>query len=636
MKTLKAALLSFLFLAVACQQQSETPEPLDYGYLSLNLSLTITSEEANGRTLAVSTDDFRVTIFAADGTEVMVFDPFSTAPAEVSLPTGEYYVEAHSNNLVDAAFENPYYFGRSDNFTIDKEELKSIDIEAELANTKVAINYSTNVVNTFHSYTGTVTVASSGASLFYAQGETREGYFLTSPLDIEVNLSYTKLDGTTIDRTFTASIGDPQPKTLYNINVDATLEDGKVVFNITVDEGFDTVEVELGESASSGAEPSFFISFSNLGAAKVIETIDGGYLLLLADNSVQSYGSWDARLVKTDVNGNILWQQHYGGTGHDVGSDLIEDSSGNIYIVGNANSTDLDLAGDNIGQSDGWVIKTDNMGNLIWDLTVGTTSNDRLAALDLLSNGNIVTTGSVASFGDIFVAEITPSGTLVSSRTIAMLSVDEGYSISATDDGGYILLALSRSNPARLGNYDGYLEKVSSNGVVAWNTFLGGSGVEIPSKVLAASDGYYVAGISDSSDGDLTGNVHAGNNGWICKVNLSGGLVFSNTYGGDGIDGFSDAVFDINGDLLIIGTTYSANGDLTADPSDGNADLWVLRIDPSSSGNIIHSNTVWGLNGDFFSPSSIAETSSKNVLALGQRGGYAFVDLLKLQPDLQE
>ncbi|MEQ9375459.1 MAG: DUF4493 domain-containing protein [Imperialibacter sp.] len=251
MKALKALLLSFLFLTVACQQQSETPEPLDYGYLSLNLSLTITSEPANGRTLAVNTDDFRVTIFAADGTEVMVFDPFSSAPAEVSLPTGEYYVEAHSNNLVDAAFENPYYFGRSDNFTIDKEELKSIDIEAELANTKVAINYSANVVNTFHSYTGTVTVVSSGASLFYAQGETREGYFLTSPFDIEVNLSYTKLDGTTIDRTFTASIADPQPKTLYNINVDATLEDGKIVFNIIVDEGFDTVDIDLGDATGN-------------------------------------------------------------------------------------------------------------------------------------------------------------------------------------------------------------------------------------------------------------------------------------------------------------------------------------------------------------------------------------------------
>ena len=251
MKTIKAILLSLLFLAAACQQQSEAPEPLDYGYLSLNLSLTITSEPANGRTLAVSTDDFRVTIFAADGTEVMVFDPFSTAPAEVQLPTGEYYVEAHSNNMVDAAFENPYYFGRSDNFTIDKEELKSIDIEAELANTKVAINYSANVVNTFHSYTGTVTVVSSGASLFYAQGETREGYFVTSPLDIEVNLSYTKLDGTTIDRTFTASIADPQPKTLYNINVDASLEDGKVVFNITVDEGFDTVDIDLGDATGS-------------------------------------------------------------------------------------------------------------------------------------------------------------------------------------------------------------------------------------------------------------------------------------------------------------------------------------------------------------------------------------------------
>ncbi len=238
-----------VFILLGSCNKDEVPEVIDYGYLSLNLSLTITSEEANGRTLAVNTDDFRVTIFQADGTEVMVFDPYSSAPAEVQLPTGEYYVEAHSNNLVDAAFENPYYFGRSDNFTIDKEELKPIDIDAELANTKVAIIYSADVINTFDSYTGTVTVVSSGASLFYDQGETREGYFLTSPLDIEVNLSYTKLDGTTIDRTFTAAISDPLPKTLYNINVDAALEDGKIVFNITVDEGFDTIEIDLGDAA---------------------------------------------------------------------------------------------------------------------------------------------------------------------------------------------------------------------------------------------------------------------------------------------------------------------------------------------------------------------------------------------------
>ncbi len=247
-RKLLSPILVFLLL-LGCSQEEEFPEPTEVGYLSMSVTLTITSEEANGRIEAVDTDDFKVTIFDAGGTEIMVFDPFSSAPSEVPLPTGEYYVEAHSNNLVDAAFENPYYFGSSANFTIDKEETTTIDIVPELANTKVAILYSENVENTFDTYTGTVEVLAGGASLFYGQGETREGYFIVSPLEISVNLSYTKLDGTTIDRVLTTTIDDPQPKTLYNINVDATLENGIIIFNIVVDENFDIIDIGLGDTS---------------------------------------------------------------------------------------------------------------------------------------------------------------------------------------------------------------------------------------------------------------------------------------------------------------------------------------------------------------------------------------------------
>ncbi len=243
-------LLSLLLLTFfSCNRQDqETPIPTDFGYLSMNISVSITEEPASGRIEAVPTDTWKVTIFnASDDSEAMVFDPYSSAPAEVQLTTGEYYIEAHSNNFQEAAFENPYYFGRSANFTIDKEELKTIDIDAELANSKVAINYSPNVTSTFDSYSGTVSVVSSGASLVYNETETREGYFVSEPLAVVVDLSYTKLDGSFITRQFTANI-DAQPKTLYNVNVDATLEDGKITMNINVDESFNEEVIELGDT----------------------------------------------------------------------------------------------------------------------------------------------------------------------------------------------------------------------------------------------------------------------------------------------------------------------------------------------------------------------------------------------------
>ena len=305
MKNSIAILISILTITFSCQEPENEPGPTDFGYLSMSITLTVTSEEANGRLDAVNTDDFRVTIFDAGGTEVMVFDPYSSAPSEVALPTGEYYVEAHSNNLVDAAFDNPYYFGRSANFTIDKEETTTIDIEPELANTKVAILYSENVENTFDAYTGTVEVIATGATLFYAQGETREGYFVTSPLEIVVDLSYTKLDGTTIDKSFTTTIDDPQPKTLYNINVDATLVDGVIGFNITVDETFDVVDIDLGLTIVEGCLLTQYVVVEDTD----IETWDISYSgadLDGVDYSDNYSADSHTRTFTFDGNGNII------------------------------------------------------------------------------------------------------------------------------------------------------------------------------------------------------------------------------------------------------------------------------------------------------------------------------------------
>ncbi|XOV94854.1 MAG: DUF4493 domain-containing protein [Bacteroidota bacterium] len=279
MKSLYVLLGLAVFVFACDRNNQDTPEPTEFGYLSMNISVSITSEPASGRIEAVSTDDWRVTIFdASDDSEVMVFDPYSSAPAEVQLPTGEYYVEAHSNNFLEAAFENPYYFGRSLNFTIDKEELKTIDIDAELANSKVAINYSSNVTSTFNDYTGAVTVVSSGTTLDYVQGETREGYFVSEPLSVVVNLSYTKLDGSFITRQFSADI-DAQPKTLYNINVDATLEDGKIVLNINVDESFDVEEINIGEEVGPITDPN--------------TAVFDGIVYPLVDGYVDDYGDED-------------------------------------------------------------------------------------------------------------------------------------------------------------------------------------------------------------------------------------------------------------------------------------------------------------------------------------------------------
>ncbi|MEQ8924194.1 MAG: DUF4493 domain-containing protein [Fulvivirga sp.] len=247
-------LILFLFAStIFLSCGDDTPENQDgVGTLSLNLGLDIKANPIGGRTdEVVAIEDFLVIIFREDGTVFQQFDRAADIPSEVELPTGVYRVTASSNNESFAEFDNPFYYGESELFSIDKEELKVVTVTCTLDNMKVTVNYSENVINTFDTYSTTVQ-SDAGGVLIYNESETREGYFSVSPLQIEATLTYTKTDGSVLTKTFTGAVTDPQPKTRYEINVDAIVQDGQIVINIELDETVDLIGVELGETVNAG------------------------------------------------------------------------------------------------------------------------------------------------------------------------------------------------------------------------------------------------------------------------------------------------------------------------------------------------------------------------------------------------
>ncbi len=259
-----------IFLLITCSQP-ETPKPPieEFGYLSMSVALQIDALPASGRTEAVSPDDFVVTIHDPEGNELYRWERYVDVPAEVQLPTGSYFVRATNlESPAPAAFDQPWYFGESEVFTIDKEELKTVNVTCTLANCKISFNYSSNVLQNFTLWNSSASIIAPdgepGGSLQWAMSNSDlEGYFLTNfPIAIEVYLEYTKITNADekITRTFNHTISDPQPATHYLVNVDASLEDGKIVINITVDDDFETVEIPLGDPPSdpsgSPAPPS--------------------------------------------------------------------------------------------------------------------------------------------------------------------------------------------------------------------------------------------------------------------------------------------------------------------------------------------------------------------------------------------
>ena len=114
----------------------------------------------------------------------------------------------------------------------------------------------------------------------------------------------------------------------------------------------------------------------------IAETSDGGFVLTGETYSSGS-GSNDAFILKIDAIGDTVWAKEYGGAGSEVGWSIEEAMNGDLLLAGETSSTGA-------GQSDAWLIRVDNNGNLIWETTHGDTGTDTGRDMAELSNGNIM------------------------------------------------------------------------------------------------------------------------------------------------------------------------------------------------------------------------------------------------------
>lgn len=232
----KYHLLAFmLFLAMISCQKEEAEQEKPKGSLHLDIGVLISVNERPSLYKAAPVlDEFNVHIYSADHTEIFAFDNVTDMPANIDLETGDYYVIAYSDNNLPADFENPYYFGQTDPFTITSNTQENVQVNCLLANTIVSVVYSDNIINNFTGYV--CTVSSDAGSLVYIEDETRWGYFQTLPLNILAQLTYLKPDGSESTKTMTGSIPSPVPNRHYEITVDASIDEGMASFQVLMDE----------------------------------------------------------------------------------------------------------------------------------------------------------------------------------------------------------------------------------------------------------------------------------------------------------------------------------------------------------------------------------------------------------------
>jgi hypothetical protein len=163
------------------------------------------------------------------------------------------------------------------------------------------------------------------------------------------------------------------------------------------------------------------------GAFSVIQTSDGGYGVAGFTCSFGG-GGRDMWLIKTYGNGMMSWNRTYGGPNDDSANCVIQNSDGGYLLAGFTNSK--------VTSQSSWVVKTDAEGNMLWNQTLpGSVANKVIATIDggyalAVEYSNAFGLVKIDSFGNIIFNEVFTGPENQASVRAIVKADDGGYAIA--------------------------------------------------------------------------------------------------------------------------------------------------------------------------------------------------------------
>ncbi|MBW6490090.1 MAG: T9SS type A sorting domain-containing protein [Lentimicrobium sp.] len=347
-----------------------------------------------------------------------------------------------------------------------------------------------------------------------------------------------------------------------------------------------------------------------------------GYIIA-AERESNSLGS-DIILIRTDLYGNLVWQKFVGGTSSDVPYRIFPAGNDCYYISAISASEDGDISYNPYpeGYVNFWLFKINGSGDIIWDKMYGGTCFDQGWTACHTHDGGMVSLGYTCSddgdisnyFGswDTWLLRTDSLGNKVWDFTIGTEFLDFPNAIIQTSDRGF--LVASGSMPTTGGNItcqpfdletsDIVLFKIDSMANIEWQRCIGGSSDEVLADILEIEDGYMLAAAVSAADGDMTGSGyhygttptgHPTSDIWLAKIDFEGNVLWQKCYGGTARD-IPNSIFPTpNGGYIIIGETESNDGDVSGKHNVHGqfSDIWVFKI--NATGDLLWQKCFGGL-----------------------------------------
>ncbi|MFZ8845853.1 MAG: SBBP repeat-containing protein [Candidatus Hydrothermia bacterium] len=330
-------------------------------------------------------------------------------------------------------------------------------------------------------------------------------------------------------------------------------------------------------------------------------------------------GYGDAFILKFNNSGALLWATYYGGNDYDYASSISTDANGNVFVVGRTSSTNFPTYNpgggayyqpNNAGSYDAFILKFNNSGALLWATYYGGNDYDYASSISTDTNGNVFVVGRTSSTD---FPTYNPGGGAYYQGTCG------GCSDSS----------------------DAFILKFTNSGIRLWATYYGGSSWDGANSISTDANGnVFVVGWTKSTDfptlnpggsayfDGSCGGCPDSSDAFILKFNNSGVRLWATYYGGSDNDYARSISTDANGNVFVVGRTYSTDfptynpgGSAYYQPNNaGLSDAFILKF--SNNGNRLWATYYGGNNDDV--ASSISTDANGNVFVVGETGSTDF------------
>lgn len=350
-------------------------------------------------------------------------------------------------------------------------------------------------------------------------------------------------------------------------------------------------------------------------------------------------GGDDAFVTKFNSSGALVFSTYFGGSGNDTANKICVDTQGNIYIIGQTDSTNFPTknAFDNTssGGNDVFIAKFNSTGSLLFSTYFGGSGGDIGKGIAVDSADNIYISGNTISqdfplknpinktfttndFSKIFIAKFNATGSLLFSTYFGGSSFDSNTDLAVDGHGNIFITGFTVSsdfpmmhayNSTYNNKTDSFISEFNSTGSLLYSTYFSEAQGTISNAITVDTQGnFYITGAISTST--ILTDV------FVAKFTSSGSLAFVKDIGGSAIDAANDVVVDTNGNSYIVGDTFSTNFPLKNAYNEvhgGSVNVFVAKFD--STGNLTLDTLIGGSSTD--AGFGIGLDSSNNVYIMG-------------------